>query len=82
MDSGAINETIPDRKERGMLFNVYKFYVFTCRNCHFENVWMENCPAYFKPTVYGRFVDDTFLLFRTKDHVEKFKNYLKQYKYI
>ena len=51
--------------------------------CHFENICLENCPAHFKPTVYRRFLDDTFLLFRTRDHVEKFKNYLnKQYKNI
>ena len=32
---------------------------------------------------YRRFVDDTFLLFQSKDHVEKFRNYLnKQYKNI
>ena len=43
--------------------------------CHFENIWLENCPSYFKPIVYRRFVDDTFLLFRSKDHVEKFRNY-------
>ena len=49
--------------------------------CPFENIWLENCPAYFKPIVYRRFVDYIFLLFRTKDHVEKFKNYLnKQHK--
>ena len=54
--------------------------VFTC---HFENIWLESCPAHFKPVVYRRFVDDTFLLFRTKDHVENFKNYLnKQHKNI
>ena len=45
---------------------------------HFENIWLENCPAHFKSIVYRRFVDDTFLLFRTKDHVEKFKIYLKE----
>ena len=51
--------------------------------CHFENIWLENCPAHFKPIVYRRFVDDTFLLFQTKDDVEKFKNYLnKQHKNI
>ena len=51
--------------------------------CHFENIWLENCPSHFKPIVYRRFVDDTFLLFRSKDHVEKFKNYLnKQHKNI
>ena len=44
---------------------------------------MENCPAHFRPIVYRRFADDTFLLFRKKNHVEKFKNYLnKQYKNI
>ena len=51
--------------------------------CHFEKIWLENCPALFKPIVYRRFVDDTFLLFQTKDHVEKFKNSLnKQHKNI
>ena len=51
--------------------------------CHFENIWLENCLAHFRPIAYRRFVDDTFLLFRTKDHVEKFKNYLnKQHKNI
>ena len=51
--------------------------------CHFENIWLENCPAHFKPTVYRRFIDDTFILLWTKDHVEKLKNYLnKQHKTI
>ena len=51
--------------------------------CHFENIWLENCPSHFKPIVHRRFVDDTFLLFRSKDHVEKFRNYLnKQHKNI
>ena len=42
--------------------------------CHFDNIWLENCPAQFKPITYRRFVNDTFLFFRTKDHAEKFKN--------
>ena len=46
--------------------------------CHFENIWWENCTAHFKPIVYRRFVDDTFLLFRTQDHFKKFKNYLNK----
>ena len=46
--------------------------------CHFENIWLENCPSHFKPIVYRRFVDDTFLLFGSKDHVEKFRNYLNK----
>ena len=31
--------------------------------CHFENIWLENCPSHYKPIVYTWFVDDTFLLF-------------------
>ena len=51
--------------------------------CHFENIWLENCPSHFKPFVYSRFVDETFLLFRTKNHVEKSENYVnKQHKEI
>ena len=46
--------------------------------CHFENIWLENYLAHFKSIAYRRFVDDTFLLFQTKDHIEKFKNYLKK----
>ena len=49
--------------------------------CHFENIWLEDCPAHFQEIVYRRFIDDIFLLFRIKDHVEKFKNDLnKQHK--
>ena len=51
--------------------------------CHFEKIWLENCPSHFKPIVYRRFFDDTFLLFRSKDNFEKFRNYLnKQHKNI
>ena len=51
--------------------------------CHFDNIWLENRPAHFKRIVCMRFVDDTFLLFQTEDHAEKFKNYLsKQHKNI
>ena len=40
-----------------------------------------SCP--FQSIFYRRFVDDAFLLFPTKNHVEKFKNYLnKQHKNI
>ena len=49
--------------------------------CHFENICLENCPSRFKPIVYRQFVDDTFLPFRSKDHVEQFRDYLnKQHK--
>ena len=51
--------------------------------CHFENIWLENCQSHFTAIVYRRFVDDTFSLFRLKDHVGNFRNYLnKQHKNI
>ena len=31
--------------------------------CHFENIWLQNCPSYFRSIAYRWFVDDTFLLF-------------------
>ena len=46
--------------------------------CHLENIWLENCPSHFKPIVYRRFVDDTLLLFPSKNHVERFRNYLNK----
>ena len=41
-----------------------------------EETWLKNCPCEFKPVIYKRYVDDTFLLFRSKDHIEKFRGYL------
>ena len=40
--------------------------------------WKTALPIPNQLFIYKRFVDDTFLLFRTKDHIEKFKNYLKK----
>ena len=44
--------------------------------CFHEQIWLDNCPVEFKPVIYRRFVDDTFLLFRSKEHIEKFCLYL------
>ena len=32
----------------------------------------------FKPVIYRRYIDDTFLLFCSKHHIEKFRNYLNR----
>ena len=37
---------------------------------------LEDCPAEFKPALYKRYVDDTFLVFRKADHVNKFLQYI------
>ena len=44
--------------------------------CYHENIWPQNCPSEFKPVIYRRYADDTFLLFRSKHHIKKFRNYL------
>ena len=44
--------------------------------CHWEKKWLEDCPNQFKPLLYRRYVDDTFLIFRSPDHINLFLNYL------
>ena len=44
--------------------------------CHWEEIWIKKCPKQFKPEYYNRFMDDTFLLFRSEDHVKKFFRYI------
>ena len=44
--------------------------------CHWEEIWIKKCPKQFKPEYYNRFMDDTFLLFRTEDHVKMFFRYI------
>ena len=41
-----------------------------------ERSWISDCPARFKPTYYRRYVDDTFLLFRSRGNVSEFLDYL------
>ena len=44
--------------------------------CFHEAKWLANCPAEFKPILYRRYVDDTFVLFKSTDHVSKFQEYM------
>ena len=37
---------------------------------------LDNCPLSFRPVLYKRYVDDTFLLFRLRDHIIRFLNHL------
>ena len=43
-----------------------------------EEQWLTNCPAHFKPVLYRRYVDDTFVLFSDKSHAPLFLNYLNR----
>ena len=40
--------------------------------CHYEKEWLDNCPSHFEPIVYRRYVDDIFVLFSSKEHLQPF----------
>ena len=44
--------------------------------CYHERNWLHTCPVDFKPVFYKRYMDDTCLLFRHQEHIDKFLNYL------
>ena len=44
--------------------------------CHYEKLWLDSCPLEFKPVVYRRYVDDIFVLFKSKDHLLSFAKYM------
>ncbi|KAG1714179.1 hypothetical protein GQR58_001810 [Nymphon striatum] len=44
--------------------------------CYHEQKWLLDCPPEFKPALYRRYIDDTFLLFNEKSHVDSFLLYL------
>ena len=39
---------------------------------NYETKWFKDCPMQFAQKYYRRYVDDIFLLFKAKDHVQKF----------
>ena len=44
--------------------------------CYHEKRWLDECPIEFKPLLYRRYVDDTFLVFRKHEDIAKFHEYL------
>ena len=40
--------------------------------CHHEEAWIRDCPAAFAPAKYLRYIDDIFVIFRNKSHVDFF----------
>ena len=43
---------------------------------HYEKIWPNDFPSQFKPLVYRRYVDNIFILFKSKEHLELFVNYI------
>ena len=44
--------------------------------CHYKKNWLNECPSQFKPLVYRRNVGDIFVLFKSKEHLKLFVNYM------
>ena len=43
---------------------------------HHEVKWLNECPEAFKPLIYRRYVDDTFLVFKSPSDVPRFLEYI------
>ena len=43
--------------------------------CHYQKIWLNDCLSQFKPVVYRRYVDNIFVLFKSKKHL-KVVNYM------
>ena len=41
-----------------------------------EIKWLKDCPVHFKPLYYRRYVNDSFVVFRSSDHIIPFLEYL------
>ena len=44
--------------------------------CHYEKLCLDSCPLEFKPVVCRGYVDDIFVLFKSKDHLLSFAKYM------
>ena len=44
--------------------------------CHSEQKWLEGCPNAFRPIFNHRYVGDSFVVFRSKEIVQPFLQYL------
>ena len=44
--------------------------------CHYEKEWLDSCPIEFKPKLYKRYVDNSFVVFHPRDNVKKFADYM------
>ena len=46
--------------------------------CHYEKEWLDNCSIHFKPVMCKRYVDDIFVLFSSKEHLQFFVDYMNK----
>ena len=46
--------------------------------CYHETTWLKNCPKYFKPVYYKRYVDHIFVLLEKWEQVSRFVKYMSK----
>ena len=44
--------------------------------CHYRKEWLDNCLIHFKPMIYKRYIDNIFILFPSKEHLQLFVDYV------
>lgn len=44
--------------------------------CHHEQKWLNDCPPEYRPAYFKRYVDDCFIIFKHRSHIDKFFTYL------
>jgi hypothetical protein len=47
--------------------------------CNLENEFLEACPAAFRPIFYKRYLDDTFVIFKEKQHARLFLDFINNF---
>ena len=45
---------------------------------HYRKEWLENCSSHFKTILYRRYVDDIFVTFSSKNHLQPFVDYMNK----
>ena len=43
---------------------------------YYKKLWLDNCLTEFKNVVYRIYIDDIFVLFKSKDHLLSFARYM------
>ena len=44
--------------------------------CHYKKEWLDNCLNHFKPMIYKRYIDNIFILFPSKVHLQRFVDFM------
>ena len=62
-----------DRVAMGILLGPLFANLFLC---YYEKLWLERCPLDFKPIMFRKYVNDTFVIFKEEEHAQLFFEYL------